>query len=144
MHDELEEVMKRTVERGSLTDDGKKFWDGRDQKTASTWTSTNPVPTDWPYTSGVHPMDAKESLGKINKPSAADLEDAWLVLRFACGVGDGEEYEKEDLKRIEKLWAAALKKAKMETWTVEDAAKKFSVADNHRRVKGKPLDNELS
>jgi GNAT superfamily N-acetyltransferase len=34
-----------------------------DKKTASTWTATNPSPSDWPYTRGVHPMDAKETLG---------------------------------------------------------------------------------
>lgn len=84
---------------------------------------------------------AKKSSPKY--PSEDDIEDAWSVVRFVFGMEDGDDYDQTDFEKLYADWMEALDRAKMERWPVQEAAKKFNVADHGRRIKGKSLQNPI-
>ncbi|MBK9390508.1 MAG: ParB-like nuclease domain-containing protein [Bacteroidetes bacterium] len=86
------------------------------------------------------------TLGPMVEGSAikqADLDDAWEIVKFVHGMDDQGEFEPEDLSSLYQKWISSISKASLKKWKVKDAAKKFSVSDNHRRVSGRRLDNPI-
>jgi hypothetical protein len=78
------------------------------------------------------------------EPTEQDIEDAWQVVLFAYGLETPTE--KDEFKARDKLarkWEAAIGKAKLKTWKMRDAAKKFQVYDHGRRIEKENVDNPI-
>lgn len=124
---------------------GFYFWDDQDgplyqtppnEDKGSDQRTMPQQPTDWPSLK-------LETAKKTKWPTEDDYEDAWAVMKHAYGMEPTDDYEQQDLEDMGEKWHASLRKARMKTWKVKDAAKKFQIMDHGRRLEGEELENPI-
>jgi hypothetical protein len=86
-----------------------------------------------------YPMLARVLTQHEPYPTKKDLKDAFHVINVQLNVDETEDQE----RALYDAWQEGLQEAKLETWKVGDAAKKFSITDHRRRIKEQYLDNPI-
>lgn len=85
---------------------------------------------------------------KLSWPTEEDMDDAWEVLKVAYSIHaalNDVDYDNFDSMHEElyENWMKSVNKAKMKSWKIKDAKKKFRITDHDRRIGKKQLNNPI-